>query len=211
LCIIIGQQLLEIRAYGWRDEMRRKKDLDFKTLAYISDHPGAERSEIAKHLGYPEQKAHAAVDARLRRLIADGRLQEGLSVTDAWKGELIKSYVFIDTVFQDDGDTARDEEANYQQDLVDNIKRKLGTDRYRGAIFLDSVEIVMGADFDIVLILRANDVSPIGSFVTGFLRSHRYVHKTRTIMAWPWQSSSTNPSQDGGDSAVEAAKGRAKG
>ena len=177
--------------------MKRDKNLDFSIAAHVSDHPGAERKDIAAKL----KRVESTLNPHISRLIDEGQLREGLTVTDAWKKQQIKSYIFIETVYRDAG-TVQRSEFNYQQELVQNIKDRLGAAPYRGVLFLDSIEIVMGADFDIILILLAKDVSPLGSLVTGFLRTQPYVNKTRTVLAWPSSTPLPNPPQDDGDSAA---------
>ncbi len=113
-----------------------------------------------------------------------GVLQEGVSVTTQLKKSFIKSYVLIETSYggprQTDG-----VEIPYQQQLVKLIRDKIKTKHYRKILFLESVDIVLGTDFDIILILLARDPKPIGVFVTEFLKTHRDVAQTITINVNP--------------------------
>jgi hypothetical protein len=53
------------------------------------------------------------------------------------------------------------------------------------ALNLISVDVVLAADFSLIVQVYSDSVHYIGRFVNGYLRTHESVTKTRTIMVWP--------------------------
>jgi DNA-binding Lrp family transcriptional regulator len=159
------------------------KETDRKILEFVAENPGSDRAAIAKAF----TKGTSSVNEHVRHLVSEGDLQDGLFLTDAGKRKQIKVYICIYTECRPLRSMRKAGE-NYQQALVDEIKATLATDEYVGKLYIDGIDIIMGGDFDVILTLRANRLEPIGSLVTGFLRSHRFIYKTRTLMAWPTTS-----------------------
>ena len=50
---------------------------------------------------------------------------------------------------------------------------------------LISADIVMGAEFSLIVQVYSEDLHFIGRFVKGYLLTHDLVTRTRTIMVWP--------------------------
>jgi DNA-binding Lrp family transcriptional regulator len=163
--------------------MGKRRDVNQLIRKYLAEHPGTKREKAARALDIPA----ATLGSHVKNLIELGEVQDGLTLTTHYRKQLFKSFIFINTTYR--GKALDDlTELDYQQQLVQAIERKISKPPYNGLLFLESVEIVMGADFDIILILYAPDISPIGMFVTKYLRPHRYVKKTQTITVWPSQS-----------------------
>ncbi len=163
--------------------MARDPKLDDRIIAYLSAHPGASTQLLAQELGKPANTVRSHVD----KLIKKNVIEEGLRVRSDHRKRLFKTYIFITTEYN--GDTpGKGQEIDYQQQLVQSIHEKLHIEPYSLSLYLESVDIVMGADFDIILTLSAIDIGPIGLFVTNFLRPHRDVQQTKTITVWPSQA-----------------------
>ncbi|MFO0909823.1 MAG: winged helix-turn-helix domain-containing protein [Isosphaeraceae bacterium] len=171
---------------------------DEDVFAEIARNPGTNQSQIARRLG----TSTATISRCVERLEAAGRIHTGLGVSSEYRSQLFKSYIFINTHYQGEREQQEDE-VPYQQALVHDIQEKIRLGGYAGSLFLESVEIVMGATFDIILIVSAKDIGPIGNFVTKFLRPHRDVEKTQTVTVWPSQQAimrQTPESKDAGES-----------
>ncbi len=179
-------------------------ELDDDLLRYIRQNPSKARSEIKEAFEADKGVDKNTTNNHLVELLKKKLIIEGVFVTNLWKKQKIKSYILITTNYcgekgqgrwagGDDGPSGR---LTYQQVLVRDIRKAIEDGIYRGTLFLESVEIVLGAEFDIILILLADDVYPIGDFVTGFLRTQRDVHNTKTIMVWPSRSNVITPESD---------------
>ncbi|MDG3002703.1 hypothetical protein [Paludisphaera mucosa] len=180
-------------------------NLSDRLLKYIRQNPGKLRAAIKKKFYAEEPHPHPnTTAANLKALIGEGLVVEGFFVTDAWKKSKLKTYILITTDFRGKkvrGDWAVSAEGpegvlTYQQILVRDIQKALRSGPYREHLFLESVEIVLGAEFDIIIVVMADDVYPIGDFVTGFLRTQRDVVNTKTITVWPSKSNPPAPAPD---------------
>lgn len=127
------------------------------------------------------------MSSHVQKLKKSKVIEEGLKVSDEYSKRLFKAYIFIVTEYNG-AELGKGEEVDYQQQLVQSIREKLRVEPYSLSLYLESVDIVMGADFDIILTLSALDIGPIGLFVTNFLRPHRDVQQTKTITVWPSQT-----------------------
>lgn len=164
--------------------MSRDPKLDDRIISYLSAHPGTYAHLLAKELG----RAPTTVSNHVKKLKNEKVIEEGLRVRAEHQKRFFKTYIFIITEYN--GEVPRkNQEVDYQQQLVQSIHEKLRVEPYSLSLYLESVDIVMGAEFDIILTLSAIDIGPIGLFVTNFLRPHRDVLQTKTITVWPSQAS----------------------
>ena len=107
-------------------------------------------------------------------------IKSGYTINHEWREGQLKAYVFIETVYRE-GEKGE----NYQIKFVGDIQRGFDEGKYPG-LHLTAVEIVMGADkFDLITVILADDVYPLGQFVTGYLRTEPNVLKTHTVLVWP--------------------------
>jgi DNA-binding Lrp family transcriptional regulator len=178
------------------------RELDQRILTHIAQNPGVNAADVAHNLGVPA----TTVNKHVKNLQVQHKIVRGLNVSTEYRKQLFKSFIFINSRFS--GESPEEGgERDYQQQLVQSIKNQFQRAPYAGYLFMENIEIVLGAEFDIILILLASDISPIGLFVTKFLRPHRYVEKTQTVTVWPTQSKSdegeaTDPTQQGATTAL---------
>lgn len=161
-------------------EQERDKKLDEKILTVLSHSPCTDRVDIAAAVDTPV----ATVNNHIAKLKKEGTLQEGLTVTPAWKKQQLKTYIFIYTQYSKSRNGGLPE-MPYQQKLKLDIEKKLQETKYRNELVLENVSIVLGADFDLILVLTAKHMHSINRLVTAWLRVHPYVAKTQTIMVGP--------------------------
>ena len=161
-------------------EHKQDKKLDEKILTTILSTPCCDRATIASVVG----ANIATTNQHILKLKEEGKLQEGLTVTPSWKQQQLKSYIFIYTDYRREPNEKLSE-IPYQQQLKEDIERKLNDKPYCDELVLESLSIVLGADFDLILVLNAKQMHSINRLVTAWLRTHPFVVKTQTIMDGP--------------------------
>lgn len=106
--------------------------------------------------------------------------KSGYLIAKEWKESQPKAYIFITTEYPKPkklGDQCH-------KRLVADIKAKFRARKFKN-LTLTSAEIIMGHEFDIILIVYGDSVTDIGFFVLDFLQGHELVKKTHTVMVWP--------------------------
>lgn len=93
-------------------------------------------------------------------------------------------WLFIQTTFHGHDNGANDADANYQTDVAETIQGRL-TDHFAEHLILNSIDIVLGCDWDLVASLQATDIRALHLFVTGHVRTCRHVLKTSTAWGLP--------------------------
>lgn len=148
-------------------------------MAHLADHPDATDEALEKLLDRSERTLDRYLEeAREREWLVEGRY-----VTRKWRRVQVKAYIFIETRF-DRSVTRQKPQLNYQEELAWDIKEEL---KKRPQLYMESMEIVLGAKFNIILVLYAASVGPIGDFVKGCLPERNFIINTQTVMVWPGQ------------------------
>lgn len=93
-------------------------------------------------------------------------------------------WLFIQTTFHGYGNAGNGEDANYQVDVAETIQRRL-TDHFSNDLILNSIDIVLGCDWDLVASLQATDIRALHLFVTSHVRTCKHVLKTSTAWGLP--------------------------
>lgn len=80
---------------------------------------------------------------------------------------------------------------SYQHRISEDIKAHLQNKR---DMAMDHIEILLGFEYDMLIVLRAKGTGPVGEFVTGFLQAIPGVERTTTPTAWKISSKSEKTS-----------------
>jgi DNA-binding Lrp family transcriptional regulator len=148
-----------------------------KILACVSIDKTAEPKTLAEDLDVSVSTINRDLEIMEEKEIL---FKNKWSIGDRIKEGQFKCFIFIETEYTKDK-----KEVNYQIGLVDEIRKRMKGRPYLGKLFLVSIDIVMGAKFDIILVVRSDDPHHLGMFVKSFLRTHPWVQGTQTILAWP--------------------------
>lgn len=164
---------------------RKYPDLRGKILTFLEHTNPKSQTAVATHLSsIAYNPGRSTLYSCLKDMVEDNTLVHltGYTVNREVRAGQIKTYIFIETRFQE-GKTDK----NYQDRLKEDIEREIESGKYKD-MHLISVEIVLGADlFELIVVVTADALYPIGQFVKGFLREHQNVVKTRTVLVWPSQ------------------------
>jgi hypothetical protein len=174
----------------------KSRDLPTRILGFLAKHPFAERRTMASQLDVPA----STLNFHVSRLIEQGKIRDGLCANiDKF---LFRKFIILINTRPPTGAARRhagrrgaDKERapNYQLNLIDDIREEIDRD---DELLLESVDIVMGADWDIILMVRADDLGPVADFVVRFLRVNECVAGTRTTFVW-WDAADQPPPGDG--------------
>ena len=167
---------------------KNKSSLDQIVQALFVE-PGLDRATLAEKLSMKPSTLRRNVSL----LIEQNVLREGLLLTDSGRPKSDRYYIEIVTKFDhpavpdEKPHAPRNEKPNaprintpYQQDLRKEIRTELNKPENAEFLKLISLDIALGAAWDLMLVLYATDKKYISNFVTCFLRTHKYVLQTRT-------------------------------
>jgi hypothetical protein len=161
-----------------RHTVEYEKNLS-QLLSHLADHPNATDKQLVAVL----VKGDRTIDRYLKDAKDRGWLAEGRHVTRKWRRVQAKAYIFIETKF-DRSVTRQKPKLNYQEEVTWDITQEI---KRRPQLYMESMEIVLGAKFNIILVLYAATVGPIGDFVKGCLPERNFIINTQTVMVWPGQ------------------------
>ncbi len=169
--------------------MPKRNDLRQRIISLIRLQPTLTRAELSKKLGVTYQ----AVQKHLKSLENDQLVVPSFHVTDKWRREQDKFWVFIETQFlppsvSAEGDAPvpvaskpeSDGDQHYQRKLCTEITKELAKDTWRHLTF-DEIHILLGGQCDILLSVYAPGAEPVWEFVTNFVRTRDHVVRTSTV------------------------------
>ena len=171
--------------------MSKRDEFHERVISLIKADPTLNRRQMAARLGLE----YANFVKKFTELTDKKIIQEGFLINPEYPGsDLKKFWILIETRFpfelqkpDADGPLASD----YQAGLIKKIKEKLeGNNDFSQHISLCEIEIMLGADWDIILSVYARDMDKIAFFVTQFLRTQSEIARTRT--AWSRALSESN-------------------
>jgi len=169
--------------------MKTKQETQDKIISCINKNPALTREEISILTG----RSRTTVQRHLQELIEKGMVIPGFFVTPKFAEKRTTFWIFIETRYNKPEDNksgdnkpgkVQKEIVNYQVALCDEIVKVLNEkdSHYSGRITYVDIQILLGADFDIVLKLISNDMECVADFITQFLRTRDAIARTRT--AW---------------------------
>ncbi|HYH69589.1 MAG TPA: winged helix-turn-helix transcriptional regulator [Urbifossiella sp.] len=150
-----------------------------RILEYLASHPFKSRKDISTDTGIPLDTVHRQV----RSLEESGHVREGIVVTDPFHNGFERFHIFIETQHGElDGFPSDTSKPN---SLISQIRAELARRNHESKdIVLENIDILMGGDWDVALIVRAQGIYPVGEFVTEFLRAKKNIRRTKTATVW---------------------------
>jgi hypothetical protein len=142
---------------------------------------GAEINAIAQEEGREGWRSDNTFKNRLDKLIERGKVkhqEQGYFIVKEWKEGQPKAFILVELAKPKKGG------GNYQKMLVDEIRDGFRKGEHAG-LNLISVDVVMGAEFSVIVQVYSDNLHFIGRFVKEYLLVNELVTKTRTIMVWP--------------------------
>lgn len=158
-------------------------------LDFLMSNPFKTRKEISTSTNIPLDTVHRQV----RALEKAGQVREGIVVSDPSHNGFQRFHIFIETQygeldgFKPDRPNAEKSETDGSEpdSLIVQVRRELvRRSREDKDIALENIDILMGGDWDVALIVRARDIYPVGAFVTEFLRGKKNIRRTKTATVW---------------------------
>jgi hypothetical protein len=123
------------------------------------------------------------INKHLNGLIKEGKVrhqEQGFLINQGWKATQPNAYIFIITEYPQ----PKRQNDQCHKKLVAEIKQAFDARRFKSLILV-SAEIIMGYDYDIIIVVYGDSVTDIGGFVLDYLQGHQLVKKTHTVMVWP--------------------------
>lgn len=163
--------------------MAKKSDISNRIITYIYDNQTTTIEEISKDLGVSYQ----AVQKHLKNLSDKKIVQRGFIVNySEINNKFYKYWISIETIYKSEREEFfenNDEYGkDYQERLCHEIIQKLMEPDWSHDLILISIDVVLSAQWDIILSLYAKDSRSVLKFITQYLRTHRSV--TGTSTAW---------------------------
>lgn len=117
----------------------------------------------------------------IKDLVDTGRAVHRIVPTDDVPPSYSRFHVYIETTFQQEADEPVEVALRYQEWVAEEVQRRL-REKYSKALISRGVDILLGADWDMVLTVDATDQLQLHPFITRDVRTCRHVLRTRT--AW---------------------------
>ena len=150
-----------------------------RILSFLNSNPSASRMQIAEALSISYQ----SVQKHLKILESVGSISPGFLLYPKSTESGYKFWIMIKTspVKHSGKDTIG---TDYQRELCDEIANEfyMNSDLTLGLEF-GSVDVVLGSDFDIILLVFSNHPDAVEKFITKFIRNKRSVYSTSTAWA----------------------------
>lgn len=173
------------------DHREKHPGLDDRILNCLERHTfrtfgelASELDTVARESGNSKHKIpENTLRHHLERLQRKGKIkhqESGYLVDRNWKEDQPKAFVFIEIV------RPKKRGEHYQKKLADELRENFLKGDYEG-VNLIGIDIVTGANYDLIAQVYSHDLHFIGKFVMDTLRAHELVTATHTIMVWPSQ------------------------
>jgi hypothetical protein len=182
-----------------REELAK---LDAMILSCLQRHTVMSSGQIAYEVSRLAKISGSSGDFNLKtitnhlKVLQGGRKikhqDAGYFIDQGWKEGQPKAYVLLVTKYPEHkkrGD-------HYQKILVDQIRLSFKNGEHEGLNLL-SAEIVMGHDYDVIVVIYATNINIIGKFVMDYLLTNELVQKTHTVMVWPMDREPLGDEKDG--------------
>jgi DNA-binding Lrp family transcriptional regulator len=164
-------------------QMPKKSDVPGQILNYLEARPARSSQEIASDLTIPL----TTVQRHLRQLQADEQIREGyVSIAPSAKKRLHRFHIYVQTEYGElKGLFGPTSGQDPQSHIIKQIERELEQNPHcKGKVFLEVVDILMGGDYDMVIIVSSADIQPVGNFVIFVLRDIKGIRWTKTATVW---------------------------
>lgn len=157
--------------------MPRTSNVPNQIISLINADPSITRRQIEDRLNV----GYSAVQKQIKRLIDAGVIETGFRVRESRLTHRLKFWIFIETRYNSKAAAPSDGLApDYQRQLCQDITTELLRPEYADHLLFGSVQVLLGADCDVVLVLYADDARHVLRFVTRFLRTRPSVLSTAT-------------------------------
>jgi DNA-binding Lrp family transcriptional regulator len=140
-------------------------------------------SDKAQSLGICGPINDKTIEYHLERLVGAKqvrRQERGYHIAAGWKEGQPKAYILVMTQYPTDKKRGN----HYQKILVDQIRESFHNGEHEG-VNLVSAEIVMGHEYDVIVVIYSSSMKKIGTFVMDYLLTNKLIQKTHTVMVWP--------------------------
>lgn len=154
--------------------------LDNQLISVLSVDPTLTRNQLAAKLG----RTYETIQRVLARLSVTHVIKPGFIVTAESLEGLVNYWIMIQTRSLN---ASGDSKLDYQSRLCGQIGAALTGPEWRDRLVFRRIDILFGADWDIILLVSARSAQTIQALVTGYLRSQcPEIVGTRT--AWSTQA-----------------------
>jgi len=163
--------------------MPKKSDVPDRILDYLEARPAQSSQDIANGLSIPL----TTVQRHLRQMETAGLVREGyVFVAPLAKKRLHRFHIYVQTEYGElKGLFLPTSGEDPQSHIIKQIERELAQNPHcKGKVFLEAIDILMGGDYDKVIIVSAADIQPVGNFVIFVLREMKGIRWTKTATVW---------------------------
>jgi hypothetical protein len=161
--------------------MAEKVSARTAVIRYLSVRPAASKAELVEGTPFTERTIYRVV----KELVKEKIVFEGVTINPAHASGR-NYYIFIQTIPEKLPLSKKlvIGEVDSQKGLIDQIRLAVENNARLRDLRIESIDVIHGADFDIVLCIRTENEDQVRLLVNGGLLKHRQVANTKTLAGW---------------------------
>ena len=152
-------------------------------LSDFAHHPNRTIKEHSDALGVEPETVRGYYDS----LVAEGLASKTeIVLTRKGMAGYQRFWVFVETTYETEKNYETEDERlnrpapDYQKVLSKAVEAKLLTKKWRDRLILRSIDVILGSDYDLVMLIDAKDHDAMHDFITRVLRTRPFVLRTST-------------------------------